>query len=262
MQRFCTKLRSISLQSNRNLSFYGASPHRLIHHSPSPSRHLTTTTLGFANSTKWSFVPAAGVFPSNVSSMGTTFVPHHFVQVRNITSKEKMAKWKKKWRPRTPITSKVKKVKIKFYSSFKDRFKPLNDGTIRRWKEGKRHNAHLKSKKSKRRLRQPGLVPPAYAKDKTIAVERSGLGSTCVFLVGLNFNKRKRQKSNKAVHVSYVEIPLNPHRRTCEFQIIVFSLSDGEYSTLAVYVTCSPHALCFRHINSFLKPLNYYCYCF
>lgn len=98
-----------------------------------------------------------------------------FVQVRNITSKEKMAKWKKKWRPRTPITSKVKKVKIKFYSyvlipwldiievksllcvslnkyvllnlylrSFKDRFKPLNDGTIRRWKEGKRHNAHLK----------------------------------------------------------------------------------------------------------------------
>jgi ribosomal protein L35 len=87
-----------------------------------------------------------------------------FVQVRNITSKEKMAKWKKKWRPRTPITSKVKKVKIKFYSSFKDRFKPLNDGTIRRWKEGKRHNAHLKSKKSKRRLRQPGLVPPAYAK--------------------------------------------------------------------------------------------------
>ncbi|KAF3485596.1 hypothetical protein F2Q69_00055392 [Brassica cretica] len=87
-----------------------------------------------------------------------------FVQVRSITSKDKMAKWKKKWRPRTPITSKVKKVKIKFYSSYKDRFKPLNDGTIRRWKEGKRHNAHLKSKKSKRRLRQPGLVPPAYAK--------------------------------------------------------------------------------------------------
>ncbi|XP_010481554.1 PREDICTED: uncharacterized protein LOC104760348 [Camelina sativa] len=162
MQRFCTKLRSMSLQSNRNLSFATA-PHRLIHPSPSPSRHLTT--LGFANTTKWSFLPAAGVSPPlNISSMGSTFVPHHFVQVRTITSKEKMAKWKKKWRPRTPITSKVKKVKIKFYSSFKDRFKPLNDGTIRRWKEGKRHNAHLKSKKSKRRLRQPGLVPPAYAK--------------------------------------------------------------------------------------------------
>ncbi|KFK31551.1 hypothetical protein AALP_AA6G126600 [Arabis alpina] len=160
MQRFCTKLRSLSLQSNRNLSSIGA-PHRLIHHSP--SSHLT---LGFATTTKWTFLPTAtaafnGFSPS---SMGSTIFPHHFVQVRNISTKDKMAKWKKKWRPRTPITSKVKKVKIKFYSSYKDRFRPLADGTIRRWKEGKRHNAHLKSKKSKRRLRQPALVPAAYAK--------------------------------------------------------------------------------------------------
>ncbi|CAF2091319.1 hypothetical protein BRARA_F03678 [Brassica rapa] len=154
MQRLCTKLRSISLRSNRNLSSIGA-PHRLIHHSPT-----SQLTLGFATPTpsKWSFLPATSL------AGASPFVPHHFVQVRSITSKDKMAKWKKKWRPRTPITSKVKKVKIKFYSSYKDRFKPLNDGTIRRWKEGKRHNAHLKSKKSKRRLRQPGLVPPAYAK--------------------------------------------------------------------------------------------------
>ncbi|CAH8353199.1 unnamed protein product [Eruca vesicaria subsp. sativa] len=159
MQRLCTKLRSISVQSNRNLSLIGA-PQRFIHHSPT-----SHSTLGFAAPSKWSFLPAAsslaGAYPC---SMGSAFLPHHLVQVRNITSKDKMAKWKKKWRPRTPITSKVKKVKIKFYSSYKDRFKPLNDGTIRRWKEGKRHNAHLKSKKSKRRLRQPGLVPPAYAK--------------------------------------------------------------------------------------------------
>ncbi|KAJ4901562.1 Ribosomal protein L35 [Raphanus sativus] len=157
MQRLSTKLRSISFHSNRSLSFVGV-PHRLIHHSPTPQ-----LTLGFSTPSKWSFFPSSslrGVSPS----MGSAFLPHHLLQVRNITSKEKMAKWKKKWRPRTPITSKVKKVKIKFYSSYKDRFKPLNDGTIRRWKEGKRHNAHLKSKKSKRRLRQPGLVPPAYAK--------------------------------------------------------------------------------------------------
>ncbi|KAJ4888693.1 Ribosomal protein L35 [Raphanus sativus] len=156
MQRFCTKLRSISLHPNLNLSLTSV-PRRLIHHSPSPR---STLGLGFATTTKWSFVS-----PSNPpTSIGSLSVPHYFVQVRNITSKDKMAKWKKKWRPRTPITSKVKKVKIKFYSSYKDRFRPLNDGTIRRWKEGKRHNAHLKSKKSKRRLRQPGLVPPAYAK--------------------------------------------------------------------------------------------------
>ncbi|CAN8267413.1 unnamed protein product [Cochlearia groenlandica] len=167
MQRFCSKLRSISVQSNRNLSLIGGGaspPRRLIHHSPS-----SRFTLGFSSPSKWSFPPSAsaaigGVSPFKGGSVASTFVPLHFVQVRSITSKEKMAKWKKKWRPRTPITSKVKKVKIKFYSSYKDRFRPLNDGTIRRWKEGKRHNAHLKSKKSKRRLRQPGLVPPAYAK--------------------------------------------------------------------------------------------------
>ncbi|CAA7014081.1 unnamed protein product [Microthlaspi erraticum] len=158
MQRFCTKLRSISVQSNRNLSLIGA-PHRLIHHSPS-----SQLALGFATTSKWSFIPSAALPGVSPSSMGSTFVPHHFVQVRNITTKEKTAKRKKKWGLRTPITSKVKKVKIKFYSSYKDRFRPLKDGTIRRWKEGKRHNAHLKSKKSKRRLRQPALVPAAYAK--------------------------------------------------------------------------------------------------
>ncbi|KAL3610186.1 hypothetical protein D5086_001206 [Populus alba] len=64
----------------------------------------------------------------------------------------------------TPLTSKVKKFKMKAYSSYKDRFRTMNDGTIRRWREGKNHNAHLKSKKSRRRLRQPSTVPAAYAK--------------------------------------------------------------------------------------------------
>ncbi|THU74553.1 hypothetical protein C4D60_Mb04t34590 [Musa balbisiana] len=66
--------------------------------------------------------------------------------------------------PRTPVTSKVKKYKIKSYSSFKFRFRTMNDGRIRRWKAGKRHNAHLKSKEAKRRLRRPGIVHAAYAK--------------------------------------------------------------------------------------------------
>ncbi|CAN6678156.1 unnamed protein product [Malus baccata var. baccata] len=47
--------------------------------------------------------------------------------------------------------------------SYKSRFRTMNDGTIRRWRAGKRHNAHLKSKISKRRLRLPALVHPAYA---------------------------------------------------------------------------------------------------
>ncbi|CAK7356030.1 unnamed protein product [Dovyalis caffra] len=70
----------------------------------------------------------------------------------------------KRRKPMTPRTSKVKKIKMKAYSSYKDRFRTMNDGTIRRWREGKNHNAHLKSKKSKRRLRQPSTVPAAYAK--------------------------------------------------------------------------------------------------
>ncbi|ONK58920.1 uncharacterized protein A4U43_C08F1080 [Asparagus officinalis] len=83
-------------------------------------------------------------------------------------SKSRLVKKRKKKErsraPRTPETSKLKKYKIKGYSSFKYRFRPLNDGTIRRWRAGKLHNAHAKSKKSKRRLRKPETVHLAYAK--------------------------------------------------------------------------------------------------
>ncbi|XP_072986277.1 uncharacterized protein [Typha latifolia] len=66
--------------------------------------------------------------------------------------------------PLTPTTSKVKKYKLKAPSSMKFRFRTMNDGQIRRWRAGKRHNAHLKSKKAKRRLRKPAIVHAAYAK--------------------------------------------------------------------------------------------------
>lgn len=77
MQRFCTKLRSISVQSNRNLSLIGA-PRRLIHHSPSSSQ----LTLGFATTSKWSFIPSAAHAGASPSSVGSTFAPHH-VSFRN-----------------------------------------------------------------------------------------------------------------------------------------------------------------------------------
>ncbi|GER30299.1 50S ribosomal protein L35 [Striga asiatica] len=89
--------------------------------------------------------------------------PIALTQVRYITAKQRKRKLKSR-KPMTPVVSKVKKIKIKGYSSFKGRFRVMNDGQIRRWKEGKRHNAFSKSKKSKRRLRQPGVVPLAYAK--------------------------------------------------------------------------------------------------
>uniref|UniRef100_A0ACD5TLX0 Uncharacterized protein n=1 Tax=Avena sativa TaxID=4498 RepID=A0ACD5TLX0_AVESA len=66
--------------------------------------------------------------------------------------------------PITPTISKVKKYKMKAPSSMKFRFRTMNDGQIRRWHAGKRHNAHQKSKSAKRRLRKPALVHLAYAK--------------------------------------------------------------------------------------------------
>ncbi|TXG73014.1 hypothetical protein EZV62_001593 [Acer yangbiense] len=44
----------------------------------------------------------------------------------------------------TPVTSKVKKIEVKSYSSFKSKFRTMNDGKICRWHEGKLHNVHLK----------------------------------------------------------------------------------------------------------------------
>jgi ribosomal protein L35 len=52
----------------------------------------------------------------------------------------------------TPTVFKVTKYKMKPPSSLKFRFRTMNDGQIRRWRSGKRHNAHLKSKAAKRGL--------------------------------------------------------------------------------------------------------------
>uniref|UniRef100_A0A0E0MB86 50S ribosomal protein L35 n=1 Tax=Oryza punctata TaxID=4537 RepID=A0A0E0MB86_ORYPU len=84
--------------------------------------------------------------------------PTQTQQVRHFAAKDRSRA------PRTPTTSKVKKYKIKPPSSMKFRFRVMNDGQVRRWRAGKRHNAHLKSKEAKRRLRKPALVHLAYAK--------------------------------------------------------------------------------------------------
>ncbi|XVE65377.1 hypothetical protein DITRI_Ditri07aG0175900 [Diplodiscus trichospermus] len=154
MQRFCTKLRGLALQSTDNLSAFSSS-RRLLHHSSPPILFI---------SSKWRFKslvndnaasPALAVNPFPYRPL-----PLSFVQVRNVSSRERA----KRRKPMTPRTSKIKKIKMKFYSSYKSRFRTMSDGKIRRWREGKNHNAHLKSKKSRRRLRQPAIVPAAYAK--------------------------------------------------------------------------------------------------
>ncbi|KAJ8557892.1 hypothetical protein K7X08_004658 [Anisodus acutangulus] len=145
MQRWCSKLRPLAALRSTPTTL----PYRVIH-TAIINRH-SLIMKPFCRDNPFSF--------PNHSSL----LPLSFTQVRYITAKQRKKKLKSR-KPMTPITSKVKKIKMKFYSSFKDRFRVMKDGQIRRWKEGKRHNAHLKSKKSKRRLRQPATVPPAYAK--------------------------------------------------------------------------------------------------
>ncbi|GJP47819.1 hypothetical protein CLOM_g9966 [Closterium sp. NIES-68] len=52
------------------------------------------------------------------------------------------------------------KIKVKPYSSLKRRFKLLANGEYKRWRSGKRHNASTKTKKQRRQLRRPSVVPP------------------------------------------------------------------------------------------------------
>lgn len=147
MQRLLPKLRSLAVQSLQ------PSSRRFLHNSlPQP---LHSASINPISRTLFNFSPS-----SLHKSLPSPFSPSLVLQVRHVSSRER----KKKRKPMTPVTSKLKKTKMKSYSSYKSRFRLMNDGTFRRWREGKRHNAHLKSKIAKRRLRIPALVPVAYAK--------------------------------------------------------------------------------------------------
>ncbi|KAL3645769.1 hypothetical protein CASFOL_010949 [Castilleja foliolosa] len=155
MQRWCSKLRLLApLHSTPK-------PHSII------SNHLLHTSPNLLH--KPYIFSHSLISPNLKPLLSAPPFPHfsHFpvslTQVRYITAKQRKRKLKCR-RPMPPVVSKVKKIKIKGYSSFKGRFRLMKDGQIRRWKAGKRHNAHSKSKISKRRLRLPGVVHPAYAK--------------------------------------------------------------------------------------------------
>ncbi|KAI3468565.1 hypothetical protein Pfo_025228 [Paulownia fortunei] len=161
MQRWCWRLRSLaalhsSLKPHHHHR-YSVYPNRLLHTSPNLLHKPQIITHSVISPY---FTPQLNASPL-LSHLSRTSL--YLIQVRSITTKQRKRKLKSR-KPMTPVTSKVKKIKIKCYSSFKGRFRIMNDGQIRCWKEGKRHNAHSKSKKSKRRLRQPGIVPLAYAK--------------------------------------------------------------------------------------------------
>ncbi|XP_008788725.1 uncharacterized protein LOC103706410 [Phoenix dactylifera] len=150
MQRWCIKLGRHFLSSSRSAL------------RPIPPRCLEPVAFP-ANTpilrpVSWDPSPGA----SRPQLLGLGFFPPSpllgAMQARHYAAKERSRA------PITPATSKVKKYKLKAFSSFKFRFRTMKDGKIRRWRAGKRHNAHLKTKKAKRRLRKPGVVHAAYAK--------------------------------------------------------------------------------------------------
>uniref|UniRef100_A0A2P2JN22 Uncharacterized protein MANES_17G011100 n=1 Tax=Rhizophora mucronata TaxID=61149 RepID=A0A2P2JN22_RHIMU len=157
MQRLCSKLRSLAALSTQPLHTLHSS-RRLLHCSPQLLLRYQPPHSIFLGE-RWSL--CSQLFsPSSSFACRSSLRPLPLLHVRHVSSTERQ----KKGKPMTPITSKVKKIKMKSYSSYKARFRTLNDGTIRRWREGKNHNAHEKSKKAKRRLRRPSTVPAAYAK--------------------------------------------------------------------------------------------------
>ncbi|KDP30358.1 hypothetical protein JCGZ_17087 [Jatropha curcas] len=165
MQRLCTKFRSLAGRSIKTVPALSFSS-RLIHSCPQLQRPLLFASAShkwnlsiplFNVSSQSSFQSPSQAFQSPQRS--SAILPS-LVHVRHVSSRER----RKRRKPMTPVTSKVKKIKMKSYSSYKSRFRTLSDGSIRRWREGKNHNAHLKSKKSRRRLRKPSTVPVAYAK--------------------------------------------------------------------------------------------------
>nr|GEV50521.1 hypothetical protein [Tanacetum cinerariifolium] len=156
MQRWCSKFRSVAATVVRSQSSFPKpliqQQQRLFH---SVNKTLIISPPSFAAA------PRPLIF-SQLTSSSSSSLPVLTTQVRHLTLKQRKRKLKCR-QPPSPIVSKLKKYKIKPYSSFKGRFRTMKDGQIRRWKEGKRHNAHLKSKIAKRRGRLPALVPAAYA---------------------------------------------------------------------------------------------------
>ncbi|KAI0530546.1 hypothetical protein KFK09_000090 [Dendrobium nobile] len=148
MQRWLVKLGRPLLSS---------SLHVLPPHSSNPVPVRLFSLIRSINSSVTPYVP---ICPSRLIAHSSPVFPVQVLQSRHLATK----KVKRSRAPDTPVVSKVKKYKLKAYSSFKYRFRTMNDGLIRRWRAGKRHNAHLKSKKSKRRLRKPEIVHLAYAK--------------------------------------------------------------------------------------------------
>ncbi|XP_071700419.1 uncharacterized protein [Rutidosis leptorrhynchoides] len=123
---------------NQRQSFISPNFNPLLFNSPSTSQLFILFMNCIVN-----YSPSTSQVTRTTISNHASSPPISYMQVRHLTLKQRKRKLKSR-QPLTPVVSKLKKYKMKSYSSFKGRFRTMNDGQIRRWKEGKRHNAHLK----------------------------------------------------------------------------------------------------------------------
>ncbi|KAM1024162.1 hypothetical protein ACFX2I_037351 [Malus domestica] len=141
MQRLFSKLRSFSVHSAQTLPSSLSSPSLLRSCPPLLHQPLPFASIDNRWIVRSLFSAHSPTQPSlAVTALRSSPFPFSMVQVRHVSSRER----KKRRKPMTPVTSKLKKTKLKSYSSYKSRFRTMNDGTIRRWRAGKRHNAHSK----------------------------------------------------------------------------------------------------------------------
>ncbi|KAM1024161.1 hypothetical protein ACFX15_036766 [Malus domestica] len=144
MQRLFSKLRSFSVHSAQTLPSSLSSPSLLRSCPPLLHQPLPFASIDNRWIVRSLFSAHSPTQPSlAVTALRSSPFPFSMVQVRHVSSRER----KKRRKPMTPVTSKLKKTKLKSYSSYKSRFRTMNDGTIRRWRAGKRHNAHSKEVK-------------------------------------------------------------------------------------------------------------------
>ncbi|TKY70101.1 DNA (cytosine-5)-methyltransferase CMT2 [Spatholobus suberectus] len=145
MLRCLTKLRCFAVQACQALP--SPSSRRLLHHLPPQPLHSASTFRISHPSFIFSSWSLHASHPSPSFNL-LCEITYSWFMCGTVSSRERKLRRK----PMTPTTSKIKKTKMKSYScvsssllvSYKSRFRTMNDGSIRRWKEGKRHNAHLK----------------------------------------------------------------------------------------------------------------------
>lgn len=130
--------------------------HRIVH-APTPCIDVTRTSLLHRYGLASRSLSTCSLFPSSASSLVPGYRNEVNCKVGFTTTNLAHVQQRR-------TLTKLKKTKIKAYSSYKERFRGMANGEYKRWRSGTRHNAHSKTAKQRRQLRRPSIAPLALAK--------------------------------------------------------------------------------------------------